>query len=107
MCNMIKNGIKWMLSTYALVPCIFLFIVSLFLMAGAAIQADDFDREMTEVELMLFKSPVIPLVWFIAIVMARVFKVKQPISIGVAKRNTMWLTLGLIIPASILILFVL
>ncbi len=76
-------------------------------MAGAAIQADDFNREMTQTEELLFKSPIIPIIWFIAIVIARAFKVSEPKPMGNLMRKGLWLSLGLFIPVCILLLLVL
>lgn len=76
-------------------------------MAGVAIQADDFNREMSQIEKLLLISPAVPLLWFVVIVLARVFKLNEPKQIVGLKKNTMWLTLGLIIPVSILLLFIL
>lgn len=106
--NVMSNRLHlWLLSTYALIPCVMLFILSFMAMVGAAIQADDFNREMTQFEELLFKSPVIPIIWFIAIVIARVFKVNEPKYMGSLRRTILWLTLALVIPASILLWFAL
>lgn len=40
-------------------------------MIGAMIQADDFNREMTLVETLIAFMPIIPISWFVLILVAR------------------------------------
>jgi len=63
-----------LLSPWAIVPCIALFIVTYFIMALAMMQADDFNREMNSIEITLSLTPFIPILWFILIVGAWVLR---------------------------------
>ena len=68
-----------LLSPWAIVPCLILFIATYFVMAQAAMQADDFDRELNSIEITLSLTPFIPIIWFTLILAAWVFRKSKAI----------------------------